>query len=662
MLFDMRYPNIFRIEQMSKNIFSLLILCFSFSTGINAQNSPTIMSIDGSPITKKEFENIYKKNNRDSVVTDAALDEYVELFVNFKLKVAEAERLRLDTSSQFTSELEGYRKQLSRPYLVDNVKKEELLHEAYERMKTEVEASHILVNVAEDASSADTLAAFKKITALRNEATKSGADFGKIANASSDDPSAKTNNGYLGYFTALQMVYRFENAAYETNVGEVSKIVRTRFGYHILKVTDKRPARGEIQVAHIMVKSTDQDSKELQEKAAQKIQEIYKEVKNGGDFGNLAIQYSDDKSSARNRGELPFFGTGKMVSEFENAAFDLQNNGDVSSPIQTKFGWHIIKRLDYKPLGTYDEVVKDIQSKVARDVRSQVSTRSFVNRVKKEYGFKENVKALAPVRARVDSTILAGTWKPENISKLKKTVFTIGKNKYTQADFVKFLRATQGRTPEKNLDTYFNSRYELFVDKSVVDYEDARLEGKYEDFKALMWEYRDGILLFELTDQKVWSKAVEDTAGLKAYYNDHMDDFMYEERVQGPVYRCKDNATAEKVRAMVLAGKGNEVIEQEINKDTQLALTIINSTLEKEDNEISGKIPFRVGVSEIHEIDGNFVFMNVQEILEPSHKPYEKIKGLVTAAYQNQLEKEWINELRNKYTVVVDKDVLHSIE
>lgn len=647
---------------MNKNFLSLLTLCITLSIGVQAQNSPTIMTIDGSPITKKEFENIYKKNNRDSVVNVEALDEYVELFVNFKLKVAEAERLKLDTSLQFKSELEGYRKQLSRPYLVDNVKKEELLHEAYERMKTEIEASHILINVAEDASPADTLAAYKKIQSLRNEALKSEADFGKIANTESDDPSAKTNNGYLGYFTALQMVYPFENAAFYTKVGDVSEIVRTRFGYHILKVSDKRPALGEIQVAHIMVKSTDQDSKELQEKAAEKIQEIYKEVINGGDFGNLAIQYSDDKSSARNRGELPFFGTGKMVSEFETTAFSLEKNEEVSMPIQTKFGWHIIKKLDYKPLGTYDEVVKDIQSKVARDVRSQVSTRSFVSRVQKEYGFKEYSKALSPVRAKVDSTILAGTWKPGNTKAMKKPMFIIGKQKYTQNDFIQFLKATQGRSPEKNIDAYFKGRYDLFIDKSAVDYEDERLEGKYEDFRALMKEYRDGILLFELTDQKVWSKAVEDTAGLRKYYNDHMDDFMYKQRVQGPVYRCKDKVTAEKVRGMVLAGKTNEVIEQEVNLDTQLALTIINSNLEAKEKEISGMIPFRPGVSEIYEIDGNFAFMNVLEVLEPTHKPYAKIKGLVTAAYQNQLESEWINELKSRYTVVLNKDVLHSID
>jgi len=647
---------------MNKFFYFLLIFGMTISIGSQAQDSPTIMTIDGQPISKKEFENIYKKNNRDSVVTTAALDEYLELFINFKLKVREAEKLKLDTASQFTTELAGYRKQLSRPYLVDNVKKEELLHEAYERMKTEVEASHILITVDEDASPADTLAAYKKIQSLRSEGMKSDADFGKLARNSSEDPSAKSNDGYLGFFTALQMVYPFENAAFNTPPGDVSGIVRTRFGYHILKVHSKRPARGEIQVAHIMVKSTDQDSPELQEKAEQKIKEIYEQVKAGGDFGNLAVQYSDDKSSARSRGELPFFGTGKMVSEFEEAAFGLNNSGDVSEPVRTKFGWHIIKRLDYKPLAAYDEVVKDIQSKVSRDVRSQVSTRSFVNKVKKEYGFKEYPKVLSPVRAKMDSTILIGTWRPENTAKMKKPVFMIGKTKYSQNDLIQFLRATQGRSPEKSLDTYFKNRYELFMDKSVVDYEDARLEGKHDEFKSLMKEYRDGILLFELTDKKVWSKAVEDSAGLRKYYNEHLGEFMYEQRVQGPVYRCNDRITADKVRGMVLAGKSNELIEQEVNKETQLALTIISSTLETQDQEISGKIPFKTGVSDIHELDGNFVFMNVQEVLEPSQKPFEKIKGLVTAAYQNQLEKEWITELRAKYTVDVDKAVLHSID
>jgi peptidyl-prolyl cis-trans isomerase SurA len=647
---------------MIKIKFSVLLLLFWTSVSLTAQNSPTIMSIDGDPVSKREFESIYKKNNKDSVITDAALDEYVELFINFKLKVKEAEALKLDTNPAFVSELQGYRKQLARPYLVDNAKKEELLREAYDRLHTEVEASHILINVDEDASPADTLAAYKRIQAIRAQVMKPGADFGKAAKESSDDPSAKSNDGYLGYFTALQMVYPFENAAFRTEKGKVSDIVRTRFGYHILKVHDKRPANGEIRAAHIMVKSSAEDSDEAKAKAQEKIQEIYKEVMNGADFGSLAVQFSDDKASGRNKGELPFFGTGKMVSEFEDAAFALKNDGDVSEPFQTQYGWHIVKRLEMKPLGTYDEVVKDIQSKVARDVRSQVSTRSFVNKVKQDYGFKEKRKSLAPVRALVDSTILVGNWRPGNTDALKKWLFKVGKTKYTQNEFIQFLRATQGRTPETSVDLYVNKRYQLFVDKSVVDYEDARLEGKYEDFRLLMKEYRDGILLFELTDQKVWSKAVEDTAGLRAYYDGHMDDFMYTERLKGPVYRCKDMETANMVRAMVLSGKTNEEIEAEVNKDTQLALTIINSTLEKQDGELSGMVDFKVGVSDIHEVDGNYSFMKVEEILSPSHKPFEKIKGLVTAAYQNKLEKEWISELREKYTVEVDKDVLHSIE
>jgi peptidyl-prolyl cis-trans isomerase SurA len=647
---------------MNKIKFSVLVLFFWTGFSLTAQNSPTIMSVDGEPVSKREFESIYKKNNKDSVITDAALDEYVELFINFKLKVKEAEALKLDTNPAFVSELEGYRKQLARPYLVDNAKKEELLREAYDRLHTEVEASHILISVAEDAPPADTLAAYKRIQSLRSEVMKPGADFGKVAKESSDDPSAKTNDGYLGYFTALQMVYPFENAAFNTEKGKVSNIVRTRFGYHILKVTDKRPANGEILVAHVMVKSSADDSDESKAKAQEKIQEIYKEATNGEDFGGLAAKYSDDKASGRNRGELPLFGTGKMVSEFETAAFALKNDGDISEPFQTQYGWHIVKRLELKPLGTYEEVVKDIQSKVARDVRSQVSTRSFVNKVKKDYGFKEKTKALAPVRALVDSTILAGNWRPGSTEAMNAWLFKVGKTKYTQNDFVQFLRATQGRTPETSVDSYVTSRYHLFVDKSAVEYEDARLEGKYEDFRLLMKEYRDGILLFELTDQKVWSKAVEDTAGLRAYYEGHMDDFMYTERLKGPVYRCKDMETANMVRAMVLAGKSNEEIDAQVNKDTQLALTIISSTLEKQEGEISGMIDFKAGVSDIHEVDGNFSFMKVEEILPPSHKPYDKIKGLVTAAYQNKLEKEWISELREKYTVEVDKDVLHSID
>lgn len=639
-----------------------LVLFVVLSMTITAQDSPVIMTIDGQPVTKHEFESIYKKNNKDADVTKAALDEYVELFINFKLKVREAERLRMDTVGQFVTELKGYRKQLARPYLVDNQMSEELLKEAYDRMTEEVDASHLLINIAPDATPADTLVAYIKIKGIRANIIKGETTFEKAASSLSDDPSSKDNKGRLGYFTSLQMVYPFETAAYETPIGEVSKIVRTQFGYHILTVHDKRPARGEVLVSHIMIKTTVEDTDVVKTKAEKTIKDLYTELEGGADFGKLALQHSADKSSSRNNGELPWFGPGKMVKEFEDVSFGLENSGDYSEPFKTRYGWHIVKRIDHKVLDDFESMRKSLKQRISKDIRSQMSTTSFVSKVKKEYGFKEKRKSLEPVHALADSTILRGAWKPTGTETMKKWLFKIGKTKYTQADFVHYLRMGQGRTPEKSVRKYVDDRYDLFVTSSVLDYEDERLEGKHPAFKSLMKEYRDGILLFELTDEMVWTKAVKDTTGLKNYYEEHGNDFMYGERLQGTVYRTKDVETAAIVKELIAEGTSNIDIEKQVNEETQLDLTIQTDVYEIEDDEVTGLIPAVLGVSDVHIVNDRAVFMDVKEILEPSQKPFNKIKGLVTAAYQTQLEQEWIQELRARYTVELDKDVLYSVK
>ncbi len=653
-------PIEFKIEMNIRATMLALFVTLAMSN-LQSQNSPTIMTINGDAISKSEFEAIYKKNNRDADVTPEALDEYSELFVNFKLKVKEAESLKMDTASKFINELNGYRQQLARPYLIDSELTEQLVKEAYDRLTEEIKASHILIKAAPGDLPADTLAAYKRIQKLKADVEQGRREFGTAAKEMSDDPSAKSNEGMLGYFTSLQMVYPFESAAYNTKVGEVSDIVRTRFGYHILKVHDRRAARGEIKSAHIMLKSSETMSEDKRSEAQEKIRQIHQELKDGTNWEKLVLQFSEDKSTKAKGGELPWFGTGKMVMEFEDAAFSLANDGDYSAPIQTQYGWHIIKRLEKKPVPTYDEKKKELQNRITKDSRAQMSKKSFIERVKKDYGFKENSKHLTKVTALVDSTVFIGNWRPGDISKYKKPMFAIGKKKFRQSDFIKFMRDNQGRTQEKDVTKYVNEKYDIFKEKSITAYEDARLEQKYPEFKALMQEYRDGILLFELTDKKVWSMAIEDTVGLKNYYDKHSEEFKYDERVKGSVYASKNAETAARVRQMVERGMTSDQINSSVNVGSQLNLTIISGAHEKNDEEITKLIPFKAGISDTHMINGQHVFMNVKEVLAPEVKPFDRIKGLVTAAYQNQLEKEWISELRAKYTVDLNKEVLHSI-
>ncbi|MFL5752939.1 MAG: peptidylprolyl isomerase, partial [Bacteroidia bacterium] len=526
----------------------LLFASLGLSTIAFAQTSsaistdPVIMTIDGKPISKSEFENVYKKNNGKDMASDKkSVKEYLELFTNFKLKVKEAEAMGLDTAKSFKDELAGYRKQLAAPYLTDKNVNEGLVTEAYERMKWEVRASHILIKCAEDALPKDTLAAYNRIMEYRKRAVK-GEDFAKLAKESANegDPSAKDNAGDLGYFTALQMVYPFENMAFNTKPGEISMPVRTRFGYHIIKVMDKRPSQGEILVAHIMIRLSKEMKSEDSANAKKKVFEIYDKLKKGEKFEDLASQFSEDKQSAPRGGQLSWFGAGKMpVVEFETTAFALKNNEDYSAPFMTRYGWHIVKRLDKKGLADFDAMKVELKQKVSKDSRSSAGRSALIARIKKENKFTEtrNLKkkpatfpALDEIVSTIDSSYFKGKWSVDKAAKLDKEMFSLAGKKYTQNDFAKYLESHQTRrliiTDAKAY--VIEQQYKNFVDEACIAYEESMLESKYPDFKNLLQEYRDGILLFELTDRKVWSKAVKDTSGLKEFYEKNKNNYLWD--------------------------------------------------------------------------------------------------------------------------------------
>ncbi|MDP2388558.1 MAG: peptidylprolyl isomerase [Bacteroidota bacterium] len=645
------------------------------SLSVNAQTpSPTILTIDGKDISKMEFENVYRKNNNKETVTDAkSLKEYMDLFINFKLKVKEAELMGLDTVAAFKNELAGYRKQLAAPYLTDKNVNEGLITEAYERMKTEIKASHILVKCAEDALPKDTLIAYNKINEFRKRALK-GEDFAKLAeeSAKGGDPSASENKGDLGYFTSMQMVYPFENAAFNTKKGEISQIVRTRFGYHILKVVDRRPNQGEVLVSHIMIRLKKEMNATDSLNAKKKVEEIYAKLKGGEKFEDLAKQFSEDKQSAEKGGELSWFSAGKMpVAEFEQKAFALQNKGEYTSPFMTKYGWHIVKMNDKKALPAPFETVKnEIKQKVSRDSRSQAGRSALIARVKKESNFKENkvvVKkkttfpAMDEVISLVDTTYFLGKWKGDKAIKLSKELFSIGDKKYTQGDFARFLEARQTKRPVADKNFAVEQQYKNFVEESVVAFEETQLENKYPEFKALMQEYRDGILLFELTDRKVWSKAVKDTSGLKEYYEKNKNNYLWEERADVTTYKCADENIAKQVRKMLGKKKSEKDILAEVNNKTQLNLSTENVMYLKGENKMVDD-NWKVGTSADIKQDGKIFILVVNKVLAKSPKLLNEAKGMVTADYQNYLEKDWLSNIRNNHKIEVKEDVLGTIK
>jgi peptidyl-prolyl cis-trans isomerase SurA len=649
------------------------LMMFGLLLGANAQDNRTLLTVGNDPISVDEFLAIYNKNNTNNVVDKKTMEEYVDLFVNFKLKVKEAESLGMDTATKFTKELDGYRRQLAQPYLVDKAMTDQLIEEAYNRMQEDVAAYHILIKVTDNAAPLDTLKALKKLKALTKD-VKTEADMQRLLTKVKADKDEETIAEDLGYFTAFSMVYPFENAAYNTKMGELSAPVRTRFGYHVIFVKDRRPARGEIRVSHIMTKSSDQMTAEQQDQAKKRIDEIFQQLKQGADFKQLAKQYSEDQGTADKGGVLPWFGTGRMVEEFEAAAFALKLNGEFTEPVKTAYGWHIIKREDYKGIGSLDEQKANIKKKIERDTRGQMGRESLLAKLKSEYSLTYNAKNREAVNKLVNTDFMVGKWSPNENVTSEEPVFTITDNKYSNttkqysmAEYFNFLKQTQPRkTEETLLSAVLTNKWNEFVDAKMIEFEDGVLEAKYPEFKALMQEYHDGILLFDLMDQKVWSKAVKDTTGLKSFYESHKNDFMWDERVKASVYTCANSDVAASTKKMLKKadkkGYTEADILKEMNASNALNLSIKTQTFSRDEDPMVDKAPWEKGMHDVDAEDGKVVFVVISEVLATQPKKLSESRGLVTSAYQSALEAEWIAELRKKYTFQLNQEVFNSIK
>ena len=409
---------------MKKIFLGFLFLVVSL---VNAQNQPkeVLFTIDKKPFYSDEFLRVYNKN-LDLVKDESQkdLNQYLELYIGYKLKVSKANKMGLQNDLKYQNELKSYRTQLTKTYTTDSKVTAELVKEAYERSKKEIRASHILVLVDENATPEDTLKAFKKMVDIRQKYVN-GESFERLAEQFSEDPSAKENKGDLGFFSSFRMVYSFENAAYKTPKGQVSKIFRTRFGYHILKVTDTRPNRGEVIVAHIMLMNAKEG--EDAEKPKSLIQEIYKKIQQGENFEELAKQYSEDKSSAPKGGVLNRFGSGQLSSqEFEDIAFSLSKENPLSPPFQSQFGWHIVKFIDKFSLKSFDDSKSEIENKVSRDDRSRIITNSLNEKLRKKYKIKRDEKMFAAVSKAVTNDYYDSKWElPKNTADYVGKLFSI---------------------------------------------------------------------------------------------------------------------------------------------------------------------------------------------------------------------------------------------
>ncbi|MDA9228075.1 peptidylprolyl isomerase [Flavobacteriales bacterium] len=630
----------------------LLLLIFNYTSF----SQDVLLQLEEDKITLDEFKHIFNKNNDDVVIDKAYLDEYIELFINFKLKVKEAKKLGYDTVATFVTELEGYKKQLAKPYLRDDQFNEELFDEALARIQFDINASHILVNINDENNDES----FSKISDIRREILNGKISFEDAALKYSDDKSAVDNNGNLGYFTAFMMVYDFETAAYKTAIGDVSKPVKTKYGYHLIKVNERRKAVGERKVAHIMFKIGKNFSEEKLNESENKINKTYELLKNGDPFAEVAERFSEDRSTAVKGGVLPPFGVGKMVPEFENIAFDLSNPGDFSKPFRTDFGWHIVMLIEDFPIELNDDLYLKVKTGIERDSRNKLSSDFMSKKLKDQYNvkvYKENFNSLRKVAVK---DVSKTTWNGKSAELLDKPLFKIEGMIFYQNELTDYILKNQ----KGNND--FDMLYLDFFDKSLFTFEETQLESKYPEFKTLLNEYREGILLFDLTNKNVWKKAVDDSLGLIKFFSSNIDNYKWDDRVEASIYKCINLNTAKKVKSLLFKlNRGsieNKEILEKINKDSPLNLEIISKKYLRGENKYIDQVEWKKGISkDIKDNDGSYIIVNVFNVLPAATMTLNDVKGKVISDYQKYLDNNWIKYLRNKYNYSLNKDLLYSL-
>jgi len=654
------------------SILALVLLAVSCKTQQQTTKKPkgeVILKFKKESVTKSEFERVYQKNNggyeEAKKHTAEQYQEYLDLYINFKRKVFEAEEEGLDTTTAFKREFETYRKQLAQPYLTEKDVEERILQEAYERSKYILNANHILVKLPPDPNPVDTLNAYKKIIAFRDSVVKGGSSFESIANRYSDDPSARQNNGYLGYFSVFNMVYPFETGAYNTKIGSVSLPIRSRFGYHLIRVNEKLEVKGLKRSSHILIRIGDRYGAKDTASAIRKVNELYNKLKNGADFAELAKEHSDDPTSAPKGGDL---GTGRLLPIMDSVKLKLDLDG-YSKPFNTAFGWHIMKVTEESPIKSFEEVKPELKSRVERDSRSRIGTEVLIEKIKTETAYTENRDVLKEFKKSLDLKFSRGVWRPDTSKSAfyQKELFSIGsddkKVTRTLQDMIDFYLLRPLRSPKLSAAQAAETVYKSFTEKELLSYEEARLPEKNDEYRFLLKEYRDGILLFTLMEQKVWKKAVEDTVGLKKFYGANKEMFQADEMIDVREYRSTNDTTIKEVLTLLKEGKMEAEIDSMINEQSSLAVRITTQSYEKGKNDADGALFTKpIGhISDIIQQGARYKVLVLKEKYPAGVKPFDKAKSECITKYQDYLEKAWLESLSKKYPVQVNDEVFQKL-
>ncbi|NOT74831.1 MAG: peptidylprolyl isomerase [Cyclobacteriaceae bacterium] len=635
---------------MRKALFILIVLVVAGQVAAQSsekKSKPLVLfTVKNTPVYTDEFIYLYKKNHLNKEdFTDKKVNEYIDLFVNFKLKVMEAKSRGLDTTVAFIKEFKSYKDELKKPYLAEKDELDRLTKEVYQRLLEEVKASHILVFVKPDAASADTLAALSKIQSIRTKIV-AGGKFETVAKELSEDPSAKSNGGSLGYFTAMQMVYPFEQAAYNLKVGEVSQPVRTRFGYHLITLVDRRPARGEVEVSHIILRTGSPDDK----KVKNKILEIYDQLRGGRSWDELCKEYSEDQSTKDAGGKLRPFGVGALsnIPEFESIAFSLKP-GEISDPFQTAYGWHIVRSERKIPVPSYEDLKDGLQKRVARDERLQQVGKKLMEEKKKQFGYSENTSVKNDLLNSADSSLLNGRWKYKGAASLKaQTLFTLNSKNYQAGQVIAFVEKSEETSPPISPSAYMNQLYNRFVEERLSEAEDEKLMAEKPDFRNLLTEYKEGILLFTIMEKEIWTRDAGDTVALRKIYEQNKMKYTAGERVHARIFTTSDKVFLEQVKKKIANG---DSLKKEDLKKFKTAQPFRNYA--KGENKAVDKAGWAIGLH-YTEIDGIHYMIEMTNLVPPGIKSFQEAHAQVVSDSQELLEKNWLAELKLKYPVRIN--------
>lgn len=622
-----------------------------------------IVKIGDKSFTKEEYETIYRKNNtqlsdQSEIKTP---EEYLDLFIDYKLKVIAAESRGMDTLKSFIDELEGYRNELAKPYLTDVSVTDTMIKQAYFRTVNDVKASHILLSIQPTATPSDTLTIYNKLIDIRNQFVNGEKTFSELAKEFSEDPSAAQNEGDLGYFNAFNMVTPFENAAYNTPVGQVSMPVRTRFGYHLIYVSDIRKSKGEVKVAHIMkiFKNWQDVSNDEDSQYKQIVDSLYQLLLNGADFAELAAANSDDKGTKDSGGVMNWITGSFRVTEFTDAAFGLKNIDDFSAPVRSPYGWHIIKLIERKAPKTFEELKNELSQKVKNDPdRSKHSKESYLNNKKKEFGFvaiNENIETFKAYILEQGDSIRENV--PSDIWLLP--LYKIADSTYTVGSFLKFQQKTTGNN-NLNVESLL-SAFASYNEQVVDNYVSSTLELKYPEFAQIMQEYHDGMLLFAVMQEEVWDKAVTDTLGLEKFYEEHKSKYIWDKHFDGLLFHCYSPAAFDSCKKMIAEGITDpEIIKEKMNTTKTPQVKITKGKWEKGDNLNIDYFAFNG--PETSSVNENLDFAEGKIVEAGQPKLLEEARGLYISDYQEQLEKNWIAQLRSTYKIEVNKKLLKKVK